>query len=189
MTDVQTASDDRLVGRLRVIGWSMVAFLLLLPAVAMRFTNEVNWTVGDFLFAALLMGVTGLVLELVVRHTRNWSYRLGIGAAIAASFLLVWINGAVGIIGDEDNPANLLFFGVIAVALVGAVLARFRPQGTAMAMFAAAAAQAAVGIAAVIGALGSGPSWPTDVIVSTIVFCLIWAAAGMLFRRAPSTMA
>ena len=38
----------------RIIGWSIPATLLLLPLVAMRFTDEVNWTFSDFVFAAVL---------------------------------------------------------------------------------------------------------------------------------------
>ncbi|RYY32003.1 MAG: hypothetical protein EOP59_19865, partial [Sphingomonadales bacterium] len=51
----------------RLIGWGGIAALMLTPAVAMQFTDEVNWTVGDFLFAALMFGSVGLAIELTVR--------------------------------------------------------------------------------------------------------------------------
>lgn len=128
----------------RVAGWGLAAFLLLLPAVAMRYTDEVSWTAGDFIFAALLIGFVGISYELTVRVTRNWAHRAAVIAALAATFLTIWANGAVGMIGSEDNPYNLLFFGVIALALLGAVAARFRPAGMALAMAAAATAQVCV---------------------------------------------
>src|SRR4051794_6865924 len=90
--------------RWRLAGWSLAAGLLLLPLVAMHFTKEVNWTVFDFLFAGLLIGGVGLVLEVAVRMTRNPFYRMAVAAALAASFLTIWVNGAVGMIGSEDNP-------------------------------------------------------------------------------------
>src|SRR5688500_10445161 len=113
----------------RAAGWSVAGLVLLLPLLAMQFTREVDWTVGDLLFAAMMFGLVGLTLELAVRASRSISYRGGVGAAVAASFLIVWATGAVGMIGNEDNPYNLLFFGVIALALLGSVLARFRAGG------------------------------------------------------------
>jgi hypothetical protein len=36
---------------------------------------------------------------------------------LARGLLLVWVTGAVGIIGSEDNPANSLYIGVLGVGL------------------------------------------------------------------------
>lgn len=44
-------------------GLSLAAALLLLPAIAMLFTNEMSWGPGDFLAAALILGGVGLGLE------------------------------------------------------------------------------------------------------------------------------
>ena len=128
----------------RSAGWGLAAVLLLLPALAMQFTSEVDWTMGDFIFAALLIGVVGISYELTVRVTRNWAHRGAIAAALAATFLTIWANGAVGMIGDENNPYNLLFPGVILLALAGAVVARFRPAGMAVAKGVAATVQASL---------------------------------------------
>ena len=94
--------DDKIVKGLRILGWSTAVGLLLLPAIAMQFTTEVNWTFGDFLFAAMLFGLVGLTLELVVRASRSWFYRGGVGAAVAATFLLTWSNLAVGFIDRKS---------------------------------------------------------------------------------------
>lgn len=163
-------------GPWRSIGWGVAGLVLLLPLVAMQFTREVNWTFGDFLFAAMLVGLVGLTLELAVRTSRNPSYRGGVGAAIAASFLIVWANGAVGMIGNEDNPYNLLFLGVIAVGLIGSVLAKFRAAGMAFAMLTAAATQAAIGIGGMASDLRGG-------ILSTL-FAGLWLLSAALFRNA-----
>ena len=160
----------------RAAGWGVAGLVLLVPLVAMQFTREVNWTVGDFLFAAMLLGLVGLTLDLTVRTSRNPSYRGGVGAALAASFLIVWANGAVGMIGNEDNPYNLLFFGVIGVALLGSVLARFRAAGMALAMLVAAAAQAAIGVGGMTTDVRGG-------ILSTL-FAGLWLLSAALFRNA-----
>ena len=128
----------------RAVGWTLAALVLLIPLVAMQVGSAVNWSVGDFLFAALLIGLVGAAFELTVRASPNRSYRGGVASALAASFLIVWATGAVGMIGNEDNPYNLLFFGVIGLALVGSVIARFRPAGMAVATLVAAIANAAI---------------------------------------------
>ena len=160
----------------RVIAWGTAALLLLLPAVAMQFTSEVNWTVGDFLFAGLLIGVVGVTYELTVRVTRSWAHRGAVVCALAAAFLTIWAIGAVGMIGSEENAYNLLFFGVIGVALIGSLIGRFRPAGMAVAMVVAAIAQVAV-------AAGGLRSDPRGAVLSAGFACL-WLLAAWLFRRA-----
>ena len=141
----------------RVAGWSLATLLLLLPLAAMQFTQEVNWTPFDFAAAALMIGGVGVPFELTVRATRNNAYRGAVAIALAAAFLLVWINGAAGIIGDEDNPLNLLYVGVIAIAFGGAAWACFRPRGAGQAMALAAIANIAVGVVAVIAGRNDPP--------------------------------
>jgi hypothetical protein len=161
----------------RLAAWCVAALLLLLPLVAMQFTDEVNWSLADFvLFGGLLAGVGG-AFELAVRTTRNAAYRAAVGVALAAAFLLVWANGAVGIIGSEDNPANAMFGGVLAVGIVGAALARFRPRGMARALVATALAQATVAVIAAVAGLG-------HIFVATGFFGALWLASAWLFRRA-----
>lgn len=146
--------------RWRVAGWSMAALLLLLPVAAMRFTEEVDWTAGDFAFAALLIGGVGAAFEGAIRASRSRAYHLGAALALGAAALTVWANGAVGMIGAPHNPLNIMFAGVLAIALLGAVLARFEPRGLARAMTMAAIAQlsaSAIGLSADIrGGIASG---------------------------------
>jgi hypothetical protein len=69
---------------------------------------------------------------------------------LAGIFTLFWINGAVGIIGSEDNPANVLYGGVLAALLIGTIVARLEPQGMTRALFATALAQALVPVIALV---------------------------------------
>ena len=150
--------------------------MLLTPLLAMQITREVNWTVGDFMVAGMMFGLAGLTFELAVRASRNMWYRGGVAAALAASFLTVWINGAVGMIGDEGNPYNLLFFAVIAVALTGSILARFKTAGMALAMLASAVAQIAIGVGGMASDVRGG-------ILSTL-FAGLWLLSAAMFRNA-----
>lgn len=126
------------------------AFILLLPLVAMQFSDEINWSPGDFAVAGVLLFGTGLAYELATRLRADTAYRVAIGLALAAALILVWINLAVGLIGSEDNPANVLYIGVLTSGAVGAAIARLRPIGMARTLFAMAFAQALVPVIAMI---------------------------------------
>jgi hypothetical protein len=160
--------------------WLILATLFLLPLVAMLFTDEVNWDEADFaLFSALLFGV-GAAYEFAARTSRDRAFRAGIGVALGAAFLLVWINLAVGIIASEDHPGNVMFGGVLAIGFLGAAVARMRPAGLARALVAVALAQGAVAAVALVARWGSAP----HVLALTGLFAALWLASAWLFRRA-----
>ncbi|AOE50322.1 hypothetical protein [Kangiella sediminilitoris] len=83
---------------LRVTYWIIAVFILLVPAIAMQFTNEVNWGLYDFLLMAALLIVTGVAIELAIRMTVQNRYRAAIIFAILLAFLMIWAELAVGII-------------------------------------------------------------------------------------------
>ena len=85
------------MNRWRVAGWSLGAAIVLLPAVAMQFTDEVNWGPEDFAFAAILVGAVGFALEAVVRITKHRAWRMGAAAVLAIAFLVIWAEAAVGL--------------------------------------------------------------------------------------------
>ena len=169
----------------RIVAWTGAVIVVLAPPVAMQFTDEVNWTTSDFVFAGVLIGGTGLTFELTLRRARSNAYRLGVCLVLAASFLTIWINGAVGIIGSENEMANLLYGLVLLVALVGSIFAGFRPLGMAWTMAAAALVHALVPVAAwALGWSSAASLLAPEVPISTAVFAAIWLAAAGLFRNA-----
>lgn len=170
--------------RMRIAAWAAAALLLLLPLVAMQFTDEVVWDVTDFAFAGALLVGTGVTFELAARKTGDSAYRAAVGVALAAAFILIWVNGAVGVIGSEDNPANLMYFGVLAVGIIGALLARFQPLGMARALFATALAQTSVAVIAVIAGLGQPWSGPLELSALNGFFVALFLGSAWLFRRA-----
>ena len=171
----------------RLFVWAVVvALILLIPLVAMQFTSEVNWTLSDFVFAGVLLFGTGLTYELVARKAGGIAYRAAVGFALATAFLLVWINAAVGIIGNEDNPATLMYGGVLAVGIIGGMIARFQPQGMARALFATALAQMLVPVIALIfwrSSLDDAPGI-VGVFMLNAFFVMLFAVSALFFRRA-----
>jgi hypothetical protein len=167
--------------------WLVALALLALPAIAMALGAEgVHWDGFDFLFAAVLFSLTGLAWEFL-RRRGPMPYRVGAGLAVVGCLLTVWVNGAVGMIGSEDNPANLLYAGVLSAVIGGSLLSHFRARGMTVTMLVAAMLQAAIGLAALALDLGTdGRAWPRDVIGVTVIFTALWLAAAGAFARSIS---
>jgi hypothetical protein len=161
---------------LRRIAWGGAACLLLVPAVAMRFTREVDWSIGDFLAMGLLLASVCGLWDLATRSRVDRAFLGAVAVALVGAFLMTWINLAVGIIGSEHHPLNRLFFAVLLVGLAGAAMARFRASGMALAMLAMAAAQ--VALAAIALAVEGGG------FLLSVSFAAAWLLAAALFRRA-----
>lgn len=173
----QDGGSARGRNRWRLLIWGGAAALLALPAIAMRFTSEVDWGAEDFIVMGALLALACGAYELVTRISGSTAYRAGAAIAIVTGFLTVWVNLAVGMIGDEGNPANLLFGAVILVALAGAILARFRPRGMARAMQAAAAAQGAMAVYALVAG-------DHVAAVPIALFAVPWLLGAYLFVKA-----
>ena len=110
------------------------------------------------------------------------AYRVAAGLALTAAILIVWMNAAAGLIGiEDDDPANLLYVGVLAIGLLGALAARFQPRGLARALFATALAQAVVGVIALRLPNTAGP---VQIVLLHGAFVALFAGAALLFRHA-----
>ncbi|QQV78850.1 hypothetical protein H5J25_05175 [Sphingomonas aliaeris] len=132
----------------------------------------------------VLLGGAGLAMEILVRVTDDRAYRAAMALALGGCVALLVINGAVGIIGDERDDANLLFAAVLAVGLVGSTLTRFRAAGMRRVMTAMAVAQALVPVIAYNAIPGARETLlRPEVVAATLVFVSIWLASGWLFRK------
>ncbi len=151
------------------------AFVLLIPLLAAP-----AWTLFDFVFAGVLIFGTGLAYSLAASKRGDIAYRAAAGVALAAAFMLVWAVVAVGVIGSESNPANLMYFGVLAVGIAGAFIVRFEPRGMARAMAATAVVQGLVAVIALVyGVSGAG-----EILAPNSFFAALFAGSALLFRRA-----
>lgn len=86
--------NKRLLGILIAVG-----LLLLIPFLAMRFTDEVKWGLPDFIVAGILLLGTGFAIELALRSVKKLQYRIAICVAILLGLLAVWAELAVGLFG------------------------------------------------------------------------------------------
>ena len=166
----------------------VAASILLLPLLAMQFTDEVAWGVFDFAAAAVLLVGSGLAYLLVARTAGNIAHQAAVGLALAAAFLLVFLVGAVGVIGEDGDRADLMYGGVLAVGVIGAFIARFRPSGMARALLAMASAQALVAVIALIaGKHEAAISSVAEIVLLNGIFVVLFIGSAWLFRHAART--
>lgn len=168
----------------RVVGWGLAALLLAAPWLAMRVTDEVAWSAGDFALFAAMLGGAGLTLELAAMRSRELAYRAGAVLAVGAAFLMVWACLAVGIVGGEDDPINLAYPGVVVLGLAAAALGRFRASGLSRAMLVVAAALVAVAVFAFARGASGPPGETTEILVAHGVFAGLFLGASLLFGLA-----
>jgi len=156
--------------------------VLLIPLVLLLLALW-HWKPGAPILAmVLLSGGIGLAYQLVKRK-RSKAYWFAVGLALAAVFLPVWMNVASGgILGD--NPANMMYFGVLLIGFIGAIFARLEPSGMSLALLATAFAVALVpAIAWILGVPAFANGVPA-VFGLHAVFAMLFAGSALLFRRA-----
>lgn len=168
----------------RLSPWHVATVIVLVPLLLTSLALW-HWKPGVFVLASVLaLGGARIVYELfVMKKMGNRAYQLAFALAIVAVLLLVWMNAAVGgILGD--NPANMMYLGVLLVGLAGATIARLEPKGMAHALFATAFAMVLVPLVA--WCIGT-PAFANGLAaVFGLHACFAWLFAGssLLFRRA-----
>ncbi len=93
--EIQTMMKNK---RLKII-LTAVPILLLIPFIAMQFTDEVVWAKLDFAIMGILLLSTGLLCEFVLRKATKIKYRIVLCITILVGFLILWAELAVGILG------------------------------------------------------------------------------------------
>jgi len=71
--------------------------ILFVPLVAMQFTDEVNWTLSDFIIAGALLLGAGFAYQLATIRVKDTKRKAVIGILILLALVLVWADLAVGI--------------------------------------------------------------------------------------------
>jgi VIT1/CCC1 family predicted Fe2+/Mn2+ transporter len=162
------------------------ASVLMVPLLAMLFTDEVNWSPFDFIVMAILLFGTGLAYVLISKFSERLAYKAAVAVAVLAGLFLIWVNLAVGIIGSEDNPANVPYLGVLLVGLLGTAISRFQPRGMARTMLVTALAQMLVPVLALIFWRPSldEPPFILGVFMLNAFFAGLFVVSAVLFRHA-----
>jgi len=111
------------------------------------------------------------------------TYRAALAVAVGSTLLLLWMIGALGVIGSGGRQ-DLLYVGVVGVAALGTALARLRPRGMAIAMAATVVALAVAAVVALIAGLQDTPGASVaEILGITAMFVTLFGLAGWLFHR------
>ena len=164
--------------------WVGAVALLLVPFIAMRVTTEVNWGLGDFIFAGLMLSALCGLVQLAVRRSSEANYRWAMTLAALGGFAVIWVNLAVGIVASEDNDYNSVFFVIILATIAASVVVRIKAAAMAKIL--------PVTAIALLVALGVGHMVGSDELHDTriaewtgvTVFAGLFTLSAILFRRA-----
>lgn len=174
----------------RLIVWILLIILLLMvPLIAMLYTNEVKWSVFDFIIMGTALMIVGVSYELIARRSKKILYRIAFGIGLLGALLLFWVNGAVGIIGNEGQIVNMGYTVVIATGLFGSLIAKFKPKGMSYTLYVVAIVQMLVPIIAIFVWPPPDISWSPGILKIFIlngVFAGIFITSAFLFRLAAS---
>ena len=172
----------------RLIVWSLIiSGLLLIPFIVMQLSSEVNWDLSDFAIMGFMLAGVAILYEFIAIRSVKSLYRTAFGIGLFGAFLLAWVNGAVGIIGSEDQEVNLMFGAVFIVGLVGALISRFKAKGMAFTLFIAAITQLLVPSIALIIWPPTSISWSPGILgvfLMCAVFSGIFVLSAYLFMKA-----
>jgi hypothetical protein len=159
----------------------ITALFILLTLSGNHFVEGWNWEpLGFVRFGAIVFGFA-LAYQLVTRNIDTIAYRAAAGIALVTAFLLLWSNFVQM---ADVNRAAAMYFGVPLVGIIGALIARFRPEGMTRALFATALAQALVLTIALI----RNPqvtSWTPEVargFAGNAFYVLLFIGSALLFR-------
>lgn len=162
----------------------ITAALLAVPFIAMQFTIEVNWSISDFIIAAILVFSAACSLLLLLQASADLRYKAGVVVAIGTTFLLIWVNLAVGIIGSGATFANIVYSVVVAIVLAGTFLSRFAAKGLERTMFAAAGALVLITIVQLADMMHNNSVM--EVLMANAFFAALFVTAALLFRNTAS---
>ena len=157
--------------------------ILLIPFTASLITDEMAWSLYDFLLAGVMLFGTGSAYVLVSRQSGSVIYKAAVGLALASGLFLVFANLAVGIIGSEDNTINLFYFLIVGLLVIGSIIARVQPHGMALTLFTTALAQAILIPAALISGMQNATgSSIIEIILINVGFVTLFVVSGILFQ-------
>jgi len=146
-----------------------------------RYTQEIDeaLTLSDNSFRDTF----DLIVWGVKLRMQRRPYKYAVGLALGAMFMLLYLILAVGVIADEGDRADMMYLGVFAIGIIGAIVSRLRPRGMARALFGMAVAQAVVAVIALITGM-NGLNPVLEILILNAFFVALFVGSAWLFRQA-----
>lgn len=95
-----------------------VALILSVPLVATLVTDEVVWSLGDFVAAGVFLAAIGVVIELAVKRVGNLALAIGIAV----------VGVLAGVAGEADDAPGLVLLGLVLIVSACALGVRSRTR-------------------------------------------------------------
>ena len=73
--------------------------MLIIPLIAMQLTDEVEWSLFDFIIMGTLLLITGLMGEIIFKKVKKYKHRVILYIVVIIIFFLIWVELSVGIFG------------------------------------------------------------------------------------------
>ncbi|MBO6535095.1 MAG: hypothetical protein JJ966_02655 [Balneolaceae bacterium] len=165
------------------------SLIVLIPLIAMQFTSEVVWTLSDFIIGWAILFSIGFAYQAIARKSQQVTFKIATGIATFTTLFIIWANLAVGIIGNEENPLNLLYFGVVLLAIFGSYIASLKAKAMFRVMMSVAALHAFVSVIGLSIFTEQNPEYTImNVIVINCVLTLLWIVSGLLYNKSAEVL-
>jgi len=159
--------------------------ILVLPAIGELTVESWDWGPSGFLLMGTLLFVTFLMIELISKHSPNMFYKAAVALTTLTTLGIIYVNLAVGIIGDGNNT-SACYFLVVPVGFIGLAVSRLKAKGLSITAFCMAAV---VLMVPTIALLLNDPyileaPGPLKVFILSTCIAASYVIAGVLFRNA-----
>lgn len=147
-------------------------------------TNKIQWN-ETIVYSIILVLIPSIYELWQWLKIQNKFYRIAFCIWIFWAFLIIWINGAVGIIGSEDNPANLMYAAVLITWLIGSILSLLKPRGMAYTLFTVSIIQILVPLFALFiwpAKVSWGEAGVLEVLIFNSIFAIIFIISWLFFQ-------
>ena len=71
--------------------------LLLIPLVGMQYSNEVKWSLNDFIIMGVILLFFGIILNKIIYHVGAFNKRIILISTLIIFFFFLWAELAVGL--------------------------------------------------------------------------------------------
>ena len=163
---------------------------LLFPFIAVESADALGLSEDDAFFDRLPLLLLALILiGIIIAVVLTWKNKSGIrsalGLALFTSFLIVWMNAAVGIIGSEENRINIIYYGLVIFSIIWVMFENYSVLGFARSMFASMIVAVLLGVSVMIIAGINGVSFIGLIQIAALngMFATLYGISALLFRR------
>ena len=163
----------------------VTVLLLMVPFIAMQFSQEVDWSFSDFAIMGSLIFITGLAYVLLTRFAKNWMLKIAFAITIGITFFMIWANLAVGLIGAGPHAGNLMYIAIYLIVAIGTLKYYSNPKKMSNVALTAIGGLILLTLIAFMAGMQNYPASSTsEILIVNGFFIVPYAIAAVLFMEA-----